>query len=753
MFTNEASAYVSSWPPTATENSPVNNSWNSNTTFTWNVSVNWPNAGTQWDFLWYWGEWNGTAFSYYAYLGHTFYTGNQTIVKPWASSGFNSGITLADGQYCGIALHARLRSNGTERRYYYYFHTANATVPIIPVVLTENRTIGSTDTNAINGAPVAYSLYSIPYSANMWPKYVESMYNAELEGTIREVNLAIYSSNTWGLPPWYDNADLTDFELYISTGPFDKHLIGAPTNIDWISYPVQHIGNAANYYGIMTWDNLNLSINNKASILKYLCFELKDYNTHFAIRYGLSDVDINQDNNFDCYFVARNDKYANGYKDEQGIRTYNYGLFPFPDGSYAHDLGWSFVISINGTSEGIPNLGANALDVRTPYGKKQYQPVYCNYAVDDLTIGKQINVTIGGAPVTDQGAPFPIEIYQGTYVYVPQTTGALVFTLRNSTAPYGLIATSTSNTIATNSEDNWLECLPAMGSTINTVTLKYKYLPTKYGVIGVFANSADTNDITLAIDQIGNISTGTGKEITYKPPSRSYPEDRIYYRLFCTNLTEPVALGSPAQFEVYSEGQTFLSVDHNPLTIGPEGGIETFRYSHNYVNARVGIFTGPSLNKLVLLKEVGAIKTGAFEQLITTTGDRFVALQVQFGSQWIMITNIPINVSYVQGYIPPTPSGGIADIRVMIGPMWCAVIGLIFVILFVLSPTIISIKTRKQFNVPSMAYVLLGAAGIAISMVLNLWPFWIAFFLLGIAIITMVFLYVYQKGWITLSGR
>jgi hypothetical protein len=285
-------------------------------------------------------------------------------------------------------------------------------------------------------------------------------------------------------------------------------------------------------------------------------------------------------------------------------------------------------------------------------------------------------------------------------------------------------------------DKSFLQVRPALGSLIDSVKINWTYAPTVGGVIGVFDSSAKTNALANAIDTISYIPTGSDSKF-YKPPLGSYSENRIFYRLFA-NTTTPEPVSATFQFTIFHPIQTGVNIRLVPYVITNDS-VETFYYTHNFVNAKIALFLDA-----IQMKSLGDAKEGAFNYKILTGGLKQIDLRVWLSGDWRTIYSTTLNCT--GGWSAPGTSPFEIDISGWLGPLWSAVFGLIIVVLFILIPTIIDVYATLELTIPAVVYVLLGSIGVAIAVILGLWPFWVTFFLLTTAVLYLVIQYLVGHG-------
>ena len=534
-------------------------------------------------------------------------------------------------------------------------------------------------------------------------------------GLIRQVDLGVWSTELIGAAKNLDATDFGDIWLYVDNqGPF------TPTNITWPEIYLDSNG-YERAIGILTWYGLNISVANE-----YTIFELRQ-NVHSGIIYrtsppdtngnGIVDYDLDGDGLYSLWEATGAGGWQNGIAD---------GL-----NSYYLDPAFRFFIDVpdSGTG-GLDSIG-QGLDIQ-PSVIKTKTSMYINYAVSSLANPLHINVYDGSANVTDQGCPYTIPVYYGTFVYNPQTAGNYIIYLSNAT---NVIQSHVHVTVSANLETDWIQAISPMGSFINPVRLNYKYSKAVDGIIGIFDTMSETNSLSNAIDTIGGITPAGTYNMTVMPLNTAYSENKIYYRLF-TNGSEPVS--GVGTFTIYTVIENKLSPQYSPL----KSGNEVFYYAHNFVNGRVGVYVDG-----IKIQEVGDRKSGSFTYTFQTDGFKNISMKVILGGVPIQIASFTLNVS--ASAIPDVPAadGGFnIDISGWLGDMWGALLGLIIVILCVLSPTIISLKYKKDIKVPQLAYALLGGVGIAISIVLGLFPAWVIAFIIIIGVLAGAFIYIFKTG-------
>jgi len=754
MFSTPTSAFT---PTSFVLHNPINNATGVSLTPYFNITVN---AQATYDYSWtiiyYWGVPKTGGGWTYLYTHTPYWYGsngvNITVYTNYTLKqlNFNGGNPLNYGtsyswkiSFCYDDEFPQYFGNHT----YYFTTTVNQTVPPpTPSNLKVYTTLGNVGWSSYD-APLYYGVYKdLQPIQNI--QYVEGACFVPIDGQINQVQLGIYTRVTpISGNPVYGQSNINDFYAWINKIP-----MGSPTYINWTDYVVNALANYVDYYGIMTW-KCNVTVNNQNQAQPKVVLELKSTNKNLYVRYGLNNTDIFSDSVYSFLVTDIPGLTPNGYVDAQGIWGYkakSYGPQTFPpDKTYKHDLGWAFTYYHNETSKDINNINGNWIDVEGT--KIQYQPLYISYSVNDLSLDKYLRIYFAGngseIHYADQGLTtkgYPINLYQGTYIWVPEKADNYIFKIQNDTN-YSFVFTGTIP-ISAYPDLTWIVSLPAFGNTVSPIILEWQFYPSTPGIIGVFTHSADTNDLTKAVDTITGIKGGFDS-MTYTPPINTYPENRVYYRFFSNN-SQP--LGSVMPFELYTATSSTLSAIYPKLTIGKDGGTETFQYGHNYVGAKVAIFIGDSNGKLTMAKDVSWPKSGTIDIPIANVGgNKTAALEVYLSGAWRTIYTTTFVVAYVPGYVPVIPTKGVTwDVVGWIGPLWAAVFGLSLVILCMAIPLIIDLKFKSQLSksIPPLAWSLFGGVGIAISVVLGLWPGWIIFFLVAIMIIVAIFIYVFKTS-------
>jgi len=711
------------------------------------LNVTFPYNIYPWFALWYWGTYSGGGWVY-SYAGGSRVSTNISHYTSWAQTGFNGALSLNYNTNYSIKISLGYDDQNPPdwiNHTYIFKTTSNVSSNNLPAnyqVQTIGSAYGPYDHLQFYGAP------EMKYPSSIY-RYVKGQYFVRFDGIIKQIQIGIYSKYALHGIPTYSQQNVNDFYAWIN-----KYSLGNPSTITW-THPQNSTQVSPGYtesFGVMIW-NCSVSINTLNSPNPQICLEMQTSNKNFRVRINYPNVDLNGDGLY-CEFSDKKGIAPSGLMDiDNGILYYVSNQHDyFSDGS--HDLGWQFTYGYNATGNDINNLGGNWLSVDG--AKVRYQPLYISYAVNDLSQNYYLQVTqdeLNQWNATTYG--MPIVLYQGTYVFVPQDKVTYTFSIRNATN--GTIASK--SILVADSSGDYIEAVPGFGNTLTSIHLFYKYSSNKPGEIGVFTSANDTNDFSKSIDSIGGISADGN---TYYQPKIgiNYPEDRIYFRLFYFNNYSNNALtpvGNSGVFTIYTTKQTNLQSLSPTIKMGPTGGNDIFSYSHNYVGAQVGIFIGDSVSKLTEIKDVSDAKTGSayitFASL--SNGIKIVALQVYLSGHWRMICNTTVNVSYSAGYVPIVPANHFEwDVVGWIGPLWAAVFGLAIVIICVSVPLIIDLKYKSQLSrsIPPLAWTFFGAAGVAISIVLGLWPFWVTFFIMGLAVFMIVFLYIYRMGWIHTAG-
>lgn len=138
-----------------------------------------------------------------------------------------------------------------------------------------------------------------------------------------------------------------------------------------------------------------------------------------------------------------------------------------------------------------------------------------------------------------------------------------------------------------------------------------------------------------------------------------------------------------------------------------------------------------------------------FEIDMTVTGignrtARFAYYTIQDGYTWLDDFYIPFRVYPL---IEPDDEFGV-DLLPRISQPLGSIIGFLIVLFATLSPMIIAGSvgnvTGAVIQVPPIAYMITGSAGVAVSVVLSLFPPWVPFFLIGVGVIALIYLF-WQK--------
>jgi hypothetical protein len=541
------------------------------------------------------------------------------------------------------------------------------------------------------------------YKHTLTRQWVEHGNYIKQTGFIRQVDLGVWSTEIIGADKNLDPTDFGSIWLYIDNqGPYN------PTNITWPEVYLDSNG-YERAIGILTWYGLNVSVSNE-----YTIFELKQsLPSGLIFRMGAEGYDLDGDGLT---------QYRESTGSQNGLVD---GLWP-----YNYDPAFRFMIAVPDTGTGGLETIGQGLDIQ-PSVIKTKTSMFINYAVNSLANPLHLDIYDGSANVTDQGCPYTIPVYYGTFVYNPQVAGAYIIYLSNAT---NVVQSHVHVTVSANTETDWIQAIPPMGSFINPVRLNYKYSKAVDGVIGVFDSMAETNALSNAIDTIGGITPAGTYNLTVMPLNTAYSENKIYYRLF-TNGSEPVS--GVGTFVIYTVIENKLTPQYSPLLTGSE----VFSYAHNFVNAKVGVFVDG-----IKIQDIGDQKRGSFSYTFETQGFKQIDMRVYLGGTWITITNFTLNVSGSAIVIPPEHAFEWWDVSGILGSLWSAVLGLALVIGCLMIPTILSIKYKKDIKFPQLAYVMLGCVGIAISIVLGLWPIWVVVFLITMVIVVAVFLYVFKTS-------
>lgn len=331
---------------------------------------------------------------------------------------------------------------------------------------------------------------------------------------------------------------------------------------------------------------------------------------------------------------------------------------------------------------------------------------------EDFCIGKTCNILVNKSGSTIE--TLSLSQQQGKKVYYPSDMGVYYF---NMTANNVL---KISKSITVNCEKlNYVKSEPNPSTIYNPVKISYGYNSVLSGRIEIITTSIMSGDETI-------------HRIVYIEPEKNgsfihtFKENGIYSIRLYVNSTN--YLLDEITHYVGETGIVLLESDKQIYELGDNIRL---RYQHPYIGNNIYIaYSGGEL-----IKHIGDSATGTHTFRANKTGVLKISIYLKSGDGFPVIKAfITITVK------EPQPVFGIT-----IDAPYTWFLGIFICVFFMLIPFFIKSIFKLTDEIPMLFYLITTIVGIVISTVFGFFPIWTPFFILFIAILIIVVLWLQGK--------
>ncbi len=339
--------------------------------------------------------------------------------------------------------------------------------------------------------------------------------------------------------------------------------------------------------------------------------------------------------------------------------------------------------------------------------------VSITYFLKPESLGYSSYIYIDKSGTIVEKIKLPNDLQSGCYWYTPTSSGTYTVNLSVND-----INVSSDSFIASGYDSYSIYTIPNPSHVGETFTVFYVYPSTEhYGRI-VFINSDDETVKTFIIDKnsVGNLDVVNGL------PEGLYT---VKLQLFINNNT---FVDMDTNIHCIGYGYSnYISVDKYSITVGQK---VTIYATHNHLGQPVFIKYG---NKY---KYVGDKNEYFFDNIFYESGVFSISLVLRTcNNEFILAKTLDLIVG------TGVPSGETNPIFPVIEQPLASIVGMIITLFCLIAPFLVAKGLHIKQQLHPIIYAFSGGMGVAISVILNLFPSWLPFFIIAIGIIVIVLTY------------
>lgn len=367
---------------------------------------------------------------------------------------------------------------------------------------------------------------------------------------------------------------------------------------------------------------------------------------------------------------------------------------------------------------------------KTDYYK--YDSVLICAFTEDITCQNSIHIYHNGDEVFFHNS-FPKQFYDyksPAYAFTPLDIGTYQICLeRNNLNKSYANITVTANPTG----DNYF-IYTVDNPTLNdeSYRLYYGYNNTE-GNIGIIAWKYNSNPDSAYF--VRNVEANTTGSFPYSSEISSDNEYKIYWFLLSDN-NRTSSLEYMHIHSIITLSDTWLKVKYNSLldTAGSDFP-QVFSWSHNLIGFDVQLYlSGSSIHVC------SNVLQGDYSLIMTESGNYIAELRLITSDGYVVLDSASFRITTDDRDGISSDGGGMGVFSEIDQPLG-SIIGMIISVFTLTMPFALAKGLKMHQNIHPVIYALSGSMGIAISVILGLFPKWVPFFLISVGLIIITIVY------------